>query len=193
MDTVLLKTTVEASHQGSGAYHIPTTACLGAVKGAPLQEAFCVFPPAGGDQVGEAVDTPGACAMILIRAPPTMACGTIRRVVLQNEKTNTKNSKHVNGNKNSSNSSSSNKNIKRSNSKNSNSPTSTSVWCWNRKKEQEQLQQQQQQEQRQQQQGRLPQLQRARRRTDKEQQREKREKRREKKEERWFDPRRAGW
>ena len=33
-------------------------------------------------RVGEAVDTPGACAMILIRAPPTMACGTIRRVVL---------------------------------------------------------------------------------------------------------------
>ena len=59
---------------------------MGAVKGAPLYETFCVFPPAGGDQVGEAVDTPGACAMILIRAPPTMACGTIRRVVLENEK-----------------------------------------------------------------------------------------------------------
>ena len=58
---------------------------MGAVKGAPLQEAFCVFPPAGGDQVGEAVDTPGACAMILIRAPPTMAYGTIRRVVLHNK------------------------------------------------------------------------------------------------------------
>ena len=59
---------------------------MGAVKSAPLHETFCVFPPAGGDQVGEAVDTPGACAMILIRAPPTMACGTIRRVVLENEK-----------------------------------------------------------------------------------------------------------
>ena len=45
--------------------------------------------------------------MILIRAPPTMACGIIRRVVLENEKTNSKNSKHVNGNTNSSNSSSS--------------------------------------------------------------------------------------
>ena len=59
---------------------------MGAVKGAPLYETFCVFPPAGGDQVGEAVDTPGAWARILIRAPPTMACGTIRRVVLENKK-----------------------------------------------------------------------------------------------------------
>ena len=59
---------------------------MGAVKGAPLHETFCVFPPAGGDQVGEAVDTPGAWARILIRAPPTMACGTIRRVVLENKK-----------------------------------------------------------------------------------------------------------
>ena len=59
---------------------------MGAVKGAPLHETFCVFPPAGGDQVGEVVDTPGAWARILIRAPPTMACGTIRRVVLENKK-----------------------------------------------------------------------------------------------------------
>ena len=59
---------------------------MGAVKGAPLHETFCVFPPAGGDQVGEAVGTPGAWARILIRAPPTMACGTIRRVVLENKK-----------------------------------------------------------------------------------------------------------
>ena len=59
---------------------------MGAVKGAPLHETFCVFPPAGGDQVGEAVGTPGAWARILIRAPPTMACGTIRRVVLENRK-----------------------------------------------------------------------------------------------------------
>ena len=59
---------------------------MGAVKSAPLHETFCVFPPAGGDQVGEAVDTPGAWARILIRAPPTMACGTIRRVVLENKK-----------------------------------------------------------------------------------------------------------
>ena len=59
---------------------------MGAVEGAPLYETFCVFPPAGGDQVGEAVDTPGAWARILIRAPPTMACGTIRRVVLENKK-----------------------------------------------------------------------------------------------------------
>ena len=59
---------------------------MGAVKSAPLHETFCVFPPAGGDQVGEAVGTPGAWARILIRAPPTMACGTIRRVVLENKK-----------------------------------------------------------------------------------------------------------
>ena len=59
---------------------------MGAVKGAPLYETFCVFPPAGGDQVGEAVGTHGAWARILIRAPPTMACGTIRRVVLENKK-----------------------------------------------------------------------------------------------------------
>ena len=59
---------------------------MGAVKGAPLHETFCVFPPAGGDQVGEAVGTPDAWASILIRAPPTMACGTIRRVVLENTK-----------------------------------------------------------------------------------------------------------
>ena len=56
---------------------------MGAVKSAPLHETFCVFPPAGGDQVGEAVGTPGAWARILIRAPPTMAYGTIRRVVLE--------------------------------------------------------------------------------------------------------------
>ena len=48
------------------------TGLLGAFKGAPLLEAFCAFPPAGGEQVAEAVDTPGACAMILIRAPPTI-------------------------------------------------------------------------------------------------------------------------
>ena len=36
--------------------------------------------------MGEAVDTHGAWAMILIRAPPTMTCGDIRRVVLENEK-----------------------------------------------------------------------------------------------------------
>ena len=48
------------------------TGLLGAFQGAPLQEAFCVFPPAGGDQVGEAVDTAGTCAMILIRAPATI-------------------------------------------------------------------------------------------------------------------------
>ena len=58
----------------------------GCCQGAPLHETFCVFPPAGGDQVGEAVDRPGARATIRIRAPPTMACGTIRRVVLENEK-----------------------------------------------------------------------------------------------------------
>ena len=71
---------------------------MGAVKGAPLHETFCVFPPAGGDQVGEAVDTPGAWARILIRAPPTMACGTIRRVVLENKK-KSKSSKHFIGRK----------------------------------------------------------------------------------------------
>ena len=68
---------------------------MGAVKGAPLHETFCVFPPAGGDQVGEAVGTPGAWARILIRAPPTMACGTIRRVVLENKK-NSKSIKQFN-------------------------------------------------------------------------------------------------
>ena len=36
--------------------------------------------------MGEAVGTHGAWARILIRAPPTMACGTIRRVVLENTK-----------------------------------------------------------------------------------------------------------
>ena len=72
---------------------------MGAVKSAPLHETFCVFPPAGGDQVGEAVGTPGAWARILIRAPPTMAYGTIRRVVLENKKTNSKSSKHFNGKK----------------------------------------------------------------------------------------------
>ena len=59
---------------------------MGAVKSAPLHETFCVFPPAGGDQVGEAVGTPGAWTRILVRAPPTMAFGTIRRVVLEKKK-----------------------------------------------------------------------------------------------------------
>ena len=115
---------------------------------------------------GSCSATRGACAMILIRAPPTMACGTIRRVVLQNEKQIQKTANTSTATKTAAIAAAATKTSNAATAKNSNSPTSTSVWCWNRKKEQEQLQQQQQQEQRQQQEGRLSQLQPARRRTD---------------------------
>ena len=92
----------------------------GCVQRRAVTRSLLCIPTRRGDQVGEAVDTPGACAMILIRAPPTILSDALCWKV----KNNHKNSKHVNGNKNSSNRSSSNKHIKRSNNKNSNSPTS---------------------------------------------------------------------